>query len=219
MEDSVDANIQEDCSSRSPQNREGSPILTALSGALLTALYGVWTLFSLPGSRKIPICLKVPYLPSSTAQVMNAMKLLEGRSGQLVDLGSGDGRLVFAASSAGFQCTGYEINSVLLAYARGKARMTGVPSSQATFVNKDFWKTDLSKYHNVIVFLAPGVMEVLGEKILRELSGDARVIACRFPFPQWPPRASLGHGLDRAWAYDIHTVRSHLDRAGKAGAP
>ncbi|KAG7488881.1 hypothetical protein JOB18_000397 [Solea senegalensis] len=153
---------------------------------------------------------RVPYLPSSKNQTLNTMKLLEGRTGRLVDLGSGDGRLVFAASSAGFQCTGFEINSLLVAYARSKALWTGVPSSQATFVKKDFWKTDLSSYNNVTAFLAPGVMGVLGEKLLKELPGNARVITCRFPFPNWPQRLSVGSGLDQTFAYDIDAVRSHL---------
>lgn len=47
---------------------------------------------------------------------------------------------MFAASSTGFQCTGFEINSILVAYARSKARWNGLPTSQAAFVNKDFWK-------------------------------------------------------------------------------
>lgn len=41
---------------------------------------------------------QVPYLPSSKAQTMNIMKLLEGRAGRLVDLGSGDGRVVSGLS-------------------------------------------------------------------------------------------------------------------------
>lgn len=186
------------------------PVLSACTGVLLTGLYGVWSLFAMPGFRKVPLNLKVPYLPSSKDQTLNTMKLLEGRTGRLADLGSGDGRLVFAASSAGFQCTGFEINSILLAYARRKAQWTGVPSSQATFVKKDFWKTDLSKYNNVTAFLAPGVMEALGEKLMKELPDDARVVACRFPFPDWPHESSAGSGLDQTWAYDMSTVRSSL---------
>ena len=94
---------------------------------------------------------------------------------------------VFAASSAGFRCTGFEINSILVTYARSKAHWRGVSSGQVTFVNKDFWKvgppqknnyftdpdqtcyiimfvsflllqTDLSAYNNVTAFLAPGVV-------------------------------------------------------------
>lgn len=193
----------------SPGRRE-HPWVTGGSGALLTALYGVWTLFALPGLRRVPWKLKVPYLPSSEQQTLNVLRQLQGRSGRLADLGSGDGRLVFAASSAGFQCTGFEINSILVAFARAKAQWTGLPCSQANFVKTDFWKTDLSSYNNVTAFLAPGVMEVLGHKLLRELPDDAFVVACRFPFPEWPPQSSLGSGLDQTWAYHMSTVRAHL---------
>lgn len=186
------------------------PVVSAGLGGLVTGLYGVWSLFVMPGFRKIPWRLKVPYLPSSKDQTLNIMKMLEGRTGRLVDLGSGDGRVVFAASSAGFQCTGFEINSLLVAYARSKAHWTGVPLNQATFVTKDFWTTDLSSYNNVTAFLAPGVMEVLGEKLLKELPDDARVITCRFPFPSWPQQLSVGSGLDQTYAYDISSVRTHL---------
>ncbi|XP_072243859.1 ATP synthase subunit C lysine N-methyltransferase [Leuresthes tenuis] len=208
MEDSIELILQ-DHSGIFPTNKP-HPIVSACTGALLTGLYGVWSLFSMPGFRKIQCSLKVPYLPSSKGQMQNVMKLLEGRRGRLADLGSGDGRLVFAASSAGFQCTGFEMNSILVAYARSKAYWSGIPSSQATFVKNDFWKTDLSSYNNVTDFLSPGVMEVLGEKLLKELPDDAHVIACRFPFSSWPQKSSVGSGLEQTYAYDISTVRSHF---------
>ncbi|XP_071339307.1 ATP synthase subunit C lysine N-methyltransferase isoform X1 [Trachinotus anak] len=214
MEDSIEVILQ-DHSRVLPTDRP-HPVLSACTGALLTGLYGVWSVFVMPGFRKVPWSLKVPYLPSSKHQTQNVMKLLEGRRGRLADLGSGDGRLVFAASSAGFQCTGFEINSILVAYARSKAFWKEVPSSQVTFVKKDFWKTDLSSYNNVTAFLAPGVMGVLGEKLLKELPDDARVIACRFPFPNWPHQSSAGSSLDESFAYDISTVRSHLRNAPNA---
>lgn len=214
MEDSIEVILQ-DYGRVLPTSRP-HPVLSACTGALLTGLYGVWSLFVMPGFRKVPWSLKVPYLPSSKDQTLNTMKLLEGRAGRLADLGSGDGRLVFAASSAGFQCTGFEINSILVAYARSKACWTGVSSSQATFVKKDFWKTDLSSYNNVTAFLAPGVMAVLGDKLLKELPDDARVIACRFPIPDWPQQSSVGFGLDQTFAYDISTVRSHLRKMPNA---
>nr|XP_020449513.1 protein FAM173A-like isoform X2 [Monopterus albus] len=208
MEDSIEVVLQ-DCGGILPPSRP-HPILSTCTCALLTGLYRLWSLFVIPGFRKVPRNLKVPYLPSSKDQTLNTMKLLEGRTGRLADLGSGDGRLVFAASSAGFQSTGFEINPILVMYARSKACWRGVPSSQATFVKKDFWKTDLSAYNNVTAFLAPGVMAVLGEKLLKELPDNARVIACRFPFPNWPHQLSAGFGLYQTFAYDMSTVRSHL---------
>ncbi|XP_059192479.1 adenine nucleotide translocase lysine N-methyltransferase [Centropristis striata] len=208
MEDSIEVILQDDC--RSCSTNRHHPVVSACTGVLLTGLYGVWSLFAVPGFRKVPCNLKVPYLPSSKGQTLNIMHLLKGRTGRLADLGSGDGRLVFAASSAGFQCTGFEINSILVAYARSKAHWKGVPSGHATFVKDDFWKTDLSTYNNVTAFLAPGVMEVLGEKLLKELPDDAYVIACRFPFPNWPQQSSVGSGLDQAFAYNMSTVRSFM---------
>lgn len=210
MEDSIEVILQDN--SRALSTTTDHPLVTACTGAMITGIYGLWSMFALPGFRKVPWKLKVPYLPSSKDQTLNTMKLLEGRSGRLADLGSGDGRLVFAASSAGFQCTGFEINSILVSYARSRAHWKGVPPSQAAFVKKDFWKIDLSSYNNVTAFLAPGVMKPLGEKLLKELPADARVIACRFPFPDWPQESSAGSSLDQTFAYDIEKVRSHLKK-------
>lgn len=43
--------------------------------------------------------------------------------------------------------------------------------------------------------------------MLAELPGDARVVTGRFPLPTWVPSDIIGEGIDRAWAYDIKTVR------------
>ncbi|XP_006626872.1 ATP synthase subunit C lysine N-methyltransferase isoform X1 [Lepisosteus oculatus] len=206
MEDSIDVILQ-DQNTKFLHRPQDSHHLSMVLGGLLVGFYRLWTMFVQPGFRKVPIKLQVPYLPSSTIQTQNVMKLLEGRKGCLADLGSGDGRLVFAASSLGLQSTGFEINSILLTYARSKAWWKGIPTYKATFVNKDFWKTDLSRYNNVTVFLAPGVMEVLEKKLLAELPDGARVISCRFPFPHWPSVGTEGAGLDQVWAYDINAVR------------
>ncbi|XP_061117581.1 ATP synthase subunit C lysine N-methyltransferase isoform X2 [Conger conger] len=206
MEDSIEVMLQ-DYSSGYLRRHRDNHVLAVCSSALLAGFYGLWTMFVLPGFRKVPARLKVPYLPSSLEQTANVMKLLQGRQGTLADLGSGDGRLVLAASSRGFHCTGFEINSILLAYSRARAHWRGVPHSHANFVNKDFWKTDLSGYSNVTAFLAPGVMEALEQKLLAELPDGARVVSCRFPFPRWPPSLTEGSGLNQVWAYDVITVR------------
>ena len=46
--------------------------------------------FVAPAFRKV--CL--PYVPATTNQVNNVLRALKGRSGNIVDLGSGDGRIV-----------------------------------------------------------------------------------------------------------------------------
>ncbi|KAK9968808.1 hypothetical protein ABG768_003112 [Culter alburnus] len=199
MEDCIEVILEQ----RSWFSRHCSHNVTLLIGSAFAGVYGLWAAFCMPGLR-VPFRLKVPFLPSTKEQTANVIKLLDGRKGRLADLGSGDGRLVFAASSVGFQCTGFEINSMLLAYSRSKAWWRG---NDIHFIKKDFWKTDLSKYRNVTVFLAPAVMGVLEEKLLKELPEDARVIVCRFPFPRWPHSCTAGSGLNQVWAYDVHTAR------------
>ena len=64
-----------------------------------------------------------------------------------------------------------------------------------------------------LCFLNGLQMGMLGEKLLKELPDEARVIACRFPFPNWPQKSSAGSGLNQTFAYDISSVRSHLRNA------
>ncbi|KAL6472519.1 hypothetical protein MHYP_G00187070 [Metynnis hypsauchen] len=158
MEDSIDVIIQ-DRNSKLLHPYQDNQILTLVTGAVFSGVYGLWAIFCMPG-LKVPLRLKVPFLPSTNVQTKNVMKMLDGRQGQLADLGSGDGRL-----------------------------------------------TDLSKYTNVIAFLAPAVMQDLEEKLLKELPGDARVVVCRFPFPHWPHSCTTGAGMDQVWAYDVYTAQ------------
>lgn len=68
-------------------------IATCAVGGSLVALYAVAGPFVAPALRKV--CL--PYVPATSQQVENVIKVLQQRSGTLVDIGSGDGRIVSKA--------------------------------------------------------------------------------------------------------------------------
>lgn len=55
MEDSVDVILQDENLHRAHEK----PVVMAASGAMLIASYGLWTVFALPGFRKVPTNLKV----------------------------------------------------------------------------------------------------------------------------------------------------------------
>lgn len=55
MEDSVDVILQD----RTMHHAHEKPVIMAASGAALVASYGLWTVFALPGLRKVPTNLKV----------------------------------------------------------------------------------------------------------------------------------------------------------------
>ncbi|XP_063476008.1 ATP synthase subunit C lysine N-methyltransferase isoform X6 [Symphalangus syndactylus] len=110
-------------------------LLTGLVGGTLVAVYAVATPFVTPALRKV--CL--PFVPATTKQIENVVKMLQCRRGSLVDIGSGDGRIVIAAAKEGFTAVGYELNPWLVWYSRYRAWREGVHGS-AKFYISDLWK-------------------------------------------------------------------------------
>ncbi|XP_060945976.1 adenine nucleotide translocase lysine N-methyltransferase [Limanda limanda] len=173
------------------------------------AVYAMWVVVVQPGFRKVPLRLQVPYIPASKAQVDNVMTLVRGRKGGLVDLGSGDGRIVLEAHRQGFSpAVGYELNPWLVRFARFHAWRAG-HHENVSYRRENLWKVDLTECMNITVFLAPSVLSLLQEKLQSELSDDALVVAGRFPFPDWKPCRIEGQGVDRAWAYSMKALRQH----------
>ncbi|XP_037545501.1 adenine nucleotide translocase lysine N-methyltransferase [Nematolebias whitei] len=175
------------------------------------AVYAMWVGILQPGFRKVPLRLQVPFIPASKTQVQNVMTLLRGRQGGLVDLGSGDGRIVLEAHRHGFSpAVGYELNPWLVHLARFHAWRAG-HHGKVSYRREDLWKVNLTKCKNVTVFLAPSVLSLLQEKLQAELPDDALVVAGRFPLPDWKPCKIEGQGVDRAWAYNMQAQRQKND--------
>ncbi|KAM6350346.1 ATP synthase subunit C lysine N-methyltransferase isoform 2-T4 [Podargus strigoides] len=181
------AGLQEECEKGSRRRSWGLLVTTGVGGTLV-ALYAVVTPFVIPALRKV--CL--PFVPATAAQIQNVLKMLENRGGSLVDIGSGDGRVVIAAAKKGFKAVGYELNPWLVWYSRYRAWRDGV---------------SFSRYMNVVVFGVPQMMPQLEKKLEEELECNARIIACRFPFPCWIPDHTTGEGIDTVWAYDLKRPR------------
>ncbi|CAH1774972.1 unnamed protein product [Owenia fusiformis] len=171
-------------------------VLLGISGGIFGVIYAVTTPFVLPAFRRI--CL--PYVPATTTQVNNVMKLLMGRTGKVVDLGSGDGRLVHEAAKLGFKASGVELNPWLVWYSRLRSYQLGL-HKQTAFYRKDLWKVDLTSYNTVMIFGVEQMMEPLEIKLDKELQEDGQVIACRFPLPKWTPTDIIGEGIDTVWLY------------------
>ncbi|XP_072273470.1 adenine nucleotide translocase lysine N-methyltransferase [Pyxicephalus adspersus] len=190
---------------------KGKPLggwgLLQIAGCTGLAAYSVWALVLMPGFRKVPLKLQVPYMPASAKQVDNVLTLLKGRTGKMVDLGSGDGRIVLEAAKRGFSPTvGYELNPWLVRLSNFYAWRSGY-HRRVSYLREDLWKVKLHDCKNISIFLAPSVLTLLENKMLNELPDDARVVTGRFPLPTWKPNTIIGEGIDRAWAYDVRTVR------------
>lgn len=79
-------------SNNNPKHKLTSAGITILgvSGALALGFYAVVTPFLTPALRKI--CL--PFVPATCTQLKNVRQALKNRNGSLLDIGSGDGRIV-----------------------------------------------------------------------------------------------------------------------------
>ncbi|KAK3546314.1 hypothetical protein QTP70_025690 [Hemibagrus guttatus] len=195
--------VQGEKSGSSVKKRVGLIVTCALGGSLV-ALYAVAGPFVAPALRKV--CL--PFVPATNTQVKNVLSVLQSRSGTLVDIGSGDGRIVIAAAREGFRSVGFELNPWLVWYSRFKAWRQGVHRNTSFYIS-DLWKVSFSQYSNIVIFGVPQMMEQLEAKLQTELQSSARVVACRFPFPTWTPDHVTGEGIDTVWVYDAKTFKSH----------
>lgn len=173
--------------------------------------------FISPAFRKV--CL--PYVPATDAQVRNVLSVLRKRKGtSLVDLGSGDGRIVFEATKSGFvPSVGVELNPWLVAYSKLRS-LAFSRDVRPQFRRADLWKFSLAPFDNVVVFGVQEMMTPLEEKLSQELGRGACVVACRFPLPTLVPQFVEGSGIDTVWVYQmpprpsIKLSRAVVDKTG-----
>jgi SAM-dependent methyltransferase len=126
-----------------------------------------------------------PFVPSSKRAVEAMIRLAKLKAGQrVIDVGSGDGRVLFAAAQAGAQAVGIEINPYLVLWTRLRAFL-GPYRGRVRVLWRNLWKADLRGADVVFVYLIPWRMEDLAEKLEDELQPGALVISNSFIFPEW----------------------------------
>ena len=116
------------------------------------------------------------------------LRLADVRSSDVVmDLGSGDGRIVIAAARHfGARGIGIEIDPELVATARNNAEQAGV-AERVQFLAQDVLVADLSQASVVTMYLLSPLIERLKPKLLAELKPGTRIVAHDFGFKDWTP--------------------------------
>ncbi len=131
--------------------------------------------------------IPTPYLPSTSVAVDEMLRLANTGPGDLVvDLGSGDGRLVIsAARDYGARGLGIEIDPKLVTESRENAQKAGV-AERVTFRQGDVLVSDYRDATVVTLYLLPNLVEKLKPRLL-ELTPGTRIVAHDYGFSDWKP--------------------------------
>jgi len=135
-----------------------------------------------------PVKYAGPYVPSPQSVVADMLRYAEvGPNDFLIDLGSGDGRIVRTAAKVfGARGFGVEIKEDLVRQANEAARQEGI-GEQARFYKQDLFKTDLSQASVVTMYLLPDTVNLLKDKLLAELRPGTRIVSHDYPLTGWTP--------------------------------
>ena len=127
----------------------------------------------------------VPFVVTPDEIVERMMRMAEVKPGDmLVDLGSGDGRIVIAAARRGARAYGVDIDPELVKHATENARKAGV-AGRARFEVRDLFDTDLSKASVVAFYLLPEVNAKLQPRLLA-LKPGTRIVSHDGGIGDWP---------------------------------
>jgi hypothetical protein len=152
-----------------------------------------------------------PYVPTPQS-VVNAMLEVAsvGPKDFVVDLGSGDGRIVLtAATKYKARGMGVDIDPDLVDLANASARKLGV-ADRVRFVRQDVFATDLGGTTVLTLYLLPGMMQSLRPKLLADLKPGTRIVSHDFTFDLWKPDRTVTvqteekYEITGAWTSDIH---------------
>ena len=128
----------------------------------------------------------VIWVPTSQALVDRMLDMAKlTPADRLVDLGSGDGRLVITAAKRGATARGIEFNPEMVALSQRAAAAEGV-AGRATFERADIFESDFSDATVVTLFLLPDLNLRLRPTLLKMKPGT-RVVSNSFTMEKWQP--------------------------------
>ncbi len=110
-----------------------------------------------------------------------------GPGDYVIDLGSGDGRMVItAAQKYGARGFGVDLDRRLVELANRLAVRAGV-ADRAVFYERDLYDTDLTSASVVTIYLLPEVNLMVRPKLLATLKPGTRIVSHDYDMGDWPP--------------------------------
>jgi hypothetical protein len=127
-----------------------------------------------------------PFVPTPQTVVDAMLDLAKVKADDfVVDLGSGDGRIVLtAAQRYKARGVGVEIDPELVEKSNAEAKKRGM-GERIRFIQKDVLQADVREATVLTLYLLPGMMQNLQAKLVRELKTGTRIVSHDFAFGDW----------------------------------
>jgi SAM-dependent methyltransferase len=131
--------------------------------------------------------LDVPYVPTPRPVVEAMLDLAElTPSDYLIDLGSGDGRIVVAAARRGARALGVDIDPARVSEGYAAAQLANV-QQRTSFRRQDIFETPIREATVVTTYLLPAINMRLRPRLLTELRPGTRLVTHAFAMGDWRP--------------------------------
>jgi protein-L-isoaspartate O-methyltransferase len=130
----------------------------------------------------------VQFVPTDEKIVTKMLEMAKvTKADHLIDLGSGDGRIVItAAKRYGARGMGVEIDPALVQKARENAQAAGV-ADRATFVEGDLFEANIRDATVITMYLLPDLNLRLRPKLLNDLKPGTRIVSHNYDLGDWKP--------------------------------
>ena len=129
-----------------------------------------------------------PFITTPDDVVERMLRLAgTGPADLVIDLGSGDGRIVIAAARLfGARGLGIELDGRLVESSRDNVRLAKV-ADRVSIVQGDVLVSDISKASVVTVYLLPTLLGQLQSRFVYELKPGTRIVSHSFGMAGWKP--------------------------------
>lgn len=133
------------------------------------------------------VAFGAPYLPTLRPQIKTALDLLDLKPGQtMLEIGSGDGRVLKAAAARGWYVIGYEINPILVLFSLWHTRKY---RSRVRVVWGDAFRKNWPVTDGIFIFGLQRIMPKLNTKIVQSQQKPVKVVSFTFRLPNHKPVA------------------------------